>query len=172
MNHWNEENFGVFIQFFNPLENLRTFVQIVSKLVIDWNWLNISSFHAFRADDPRIEYMRSVSQLSGESDATAGMNTQEDSEEEGDKIQSKKGRGKSKKPKKEKDLLKLGKKGKAPVDRSPPEKRYKCPECSLMFPHVSALYNHASLRHYRQQVTNITDCLWRNCRFSWCFLGL
>ena len=30
----------------------------------------------------------------------AGMNTQEDSEEEGDRIQSKKGRGKSKKGKK------------------------------------------------------------------------
>jgi hypothetical protein len=34
----------------------------------------------------------------------AGMNTQEDSEEEGDRIQSKKGRGKSKKGKKVKTL--------------------------------------------------------------------
>ena len=56
--------------------------------------------------------------------------------------------------KQEKDGTKLSKKGKV-VDKSPPEKRYKCPECSLMFPHVSALYNHASLRHYRQQVNEL-----------------
>ena len=87
--------------------------------------------------------MRSVTQLSPEMH-------QGDSEEEGDKIQSKKGRGKGKKNKKDKDGMR-GKKGKG-LPPSPPEKRYKCPECSLMFPHVSALYNHASLRHYRQQV--------------------
>ena len=87
--------------------------------------------------------MRSVTQLSPEMH-------QEDSEEEGDKIQSKKGRGKGKKGKKERDGVK-GKKGKGAA-QAPPEKRYKCPECNLMFPHVSALYNHASLRHYRQQV--------------------
>ena len=46
-----------------------------------------------------MEYVRSVSQLSSESEM-AGINTQEDSEEEGDRIQSKKGRGKSKKGKK------------------------------------------------------------------------
>jgi hypothetical protein len=122
---------------------------------------NNDRLDSFRSDDPRIEYMRSVSQLSAE------MNTQEDSEEEGDKIQSKKGRGKGKKNKKDKDgIVKTGKKGKN-LDKSPPEKRYKCPECALMFPHVSALYNHASLRHYRQQVGY--RCFTQNLNFCFYF---